>query len=220
MENVYTFKVFKVDGSVEWIIEQKGYDQGSLLGYDHHIALHWSADGQWMYFIHDSTGDGCGPSFYGNDLYRINLQTGAVEMLAAAGHDFKISPDETQAAYLLEETLVILDLTTLTEKVISLKYDPTIEFINFFDTTWAADSSAVVVLGKEDVCAAGLVPLDGRSSIIYIDLSNHVQTVIVNDPLLRKIVSWPEPNQLLIDYDYKKPALVNLQTGEITLQDE
>lgn len=205
---------------MEWIIEQKGYEKSSLLGYDHHIALHWSADGQWLYFIHDSIGDGCGPSFYGYDLHRINLQTGEVEMLAAAGHDFKISPDETQAAYLLEETLVILDLTTLTEKVISLKYDPAIEFINFFDTSWAADGTAVLVLGIEDICAAELFPLNGRSSLIYIDLNNHAQTIIVNDPLLRKIISWPEPNQVLIDYDYNRQAWVNLQTGELTVEEE
>lgn len=214
----YTFRVVSSDGEYGWIVEEFGYERHSLSGYDLRIPLHWSGNGEYMYYIHHVPGDGCGPEIYGYDLYRLNLYNGETVELIPEGHWFAIAPDDKKVAYLLKGKLVIHDLATSEEVIIELDYDPAIKFINFSDLTWSPDSDALLLLGAEDVCATGLL-LDGRFFITRLDVPSYHQTIIVSDPSLRLIMNWTEPNRARI-YTNDGDAWLNPNTGEIMPVDE
>lgn len=218
--NLYTFKVAHQDGTAEWLVEQEMRDKDEFMGFSSPRPLYWSADGQWLYFIHQGFGDGCGPHVNGHDLHRINLQTGKTTEVVNSGHDFDISPDESKVAYLSGETAIIKDLTTAEKIVIPIEYDPTIENVNFSDTTWASTGDGLLVLGKEDFCATGEINLP--VFVVKIDVPTLTQTIVITDPSIRRIYSWPEPNQAFLYVQGEKTGtgILNVETGEIRLEEE
>ena len=211
----YTFRAINTETKDEWIIES--FSSNGFV--ENRIPIYWSENGEYMYFIHNGFGDGCGPDILGYDLHRLNLHNGETVEIVSKGHWFAIAPDETKAAYILDKNLVIHDLATSEEVVIELNYDPTIEYINFLDTTWSPDSNSILVLGAEDICATGLLFEDSYYIISQIDAHSYQQKEIIEDPSLRRIFNWTEPNIVEI-YAGMERARLNLETGQIELDDK
>ena len=215
----YTFFVRSQDGEIEWIVESFGYDRHSLIGYDKRIPIYWSESGQYMYYIHHGSNDGCGPYIYGYALYRLDLQTGETLALVTEGHWFAVAPNEERVAYILDGALVIHDIATSEEVTLALQHDPAIEYVNFSDLTWSPDSHFLLIFGAEDVCATGML-FEHRTFIIKLDTQSYLQSVIVEgDRSLWGIVAWPEPNKVQVNID-RSLFWLDPETGEITPAEE
>ncbi len=178
-----------------------------------------------MYYVHDSAGDGCGPDTYGYDLYRFNLKTGENIELVPEGHWFAIAPNEEKVAFILDDELVIHNLTTGEEVVSSFDLSHTHSelFPYYSNLAWSPDSSSLLVKGAEDVCATMLLG-DGRIFIIQVDPQSLVQNTIFEFSPWLEIVAWQEPDKVLLQVDVGDGRLTNAwlnpETGEITLAGE
>lgn len=209
----YTFRLIHADGEPAWIVEQFGHNPASLSGYDRRIPLHWSTDGQYLYYIHNGSGDGCGPELYGYDLYRLDLATGETVAIIREGNWFAIAPDEQHVAYLLDGAVIVHEIATGAETKAMLFIEPPLEFVNFTDLVWSPDSGALLVMGNEDICATGA--LRGGNYILRIDLPTFLQTVLIADPQLWRIVDWPEPGRAVVKTG-EGDFWLNTETGEMT----
>ncbi|MCL4263130.1 MAG: hypothetical protein KJ069_07945 [Anaerolineae bacterium] len=222
--DTYLFRVISTDGTVEWVVEYAAEPDGSLLGYSRRIPLHWSEDGQYMYYIHDAAGDGCGPDSYGYNLYRFNLETGENIELIPEGHWFAIAPNEEKVAFILDDELVIHNLTTGEEVISPFDLSRTHQdlFPYYSYLVWSPDSSSLLVRGAEDVCHTGM--LDGRIFIIQVDPQSLIQNTIFEFSPWLEIVAWQELDKVLLSISIgnaqSSNAWLNPETGEITPADE
>ena len=166
------------------------------MSHQRRIPLHWSTDGQYLYYIHNGSGDGCGPELYGYDLYRLDLATGETVVIISKGHWFAIAPDEQHVAYLLDGAVVVHSLATGAETGAILLIEPPLEFVNFTDLVWSPNRGALLIMASEDVCATGSI--QGGNYILRVDLPTFQQTVLIMDPQLWRIISWSEPGRALI----------------------
>lgn len=223
--NTYLFHVMNVDGAVEWVVEYASEADGGLPGYTRPVPIFWSQDGQFMYFIHDAAGDGCGPDSYGYNLYRFNLETGENIELIAKGQWFAIAPNEEKVAFILNEELVLHDLATGEEVVSSFDLSHTHEdlFPYYSYLVWSPDSSSLLVRGAENICATGML-VGGRIFIIKVDPQTLIQNTIFEYSPWLEILAWPEPDKVLLSVITANArsidAWLNPETGEITFADE
>ncbi len=223
--NTELFHVMSSDGAVEWIVELTSEVDASMLGYIRPVPLFWSEDGQYMYYVHDAAGDGCGPESFGYDLYRLNLKNGENIELIPRGQWFAVAPNEEKVAFILRDELVIYDLETGEEVVapfdLSLTHSELFPY--YSNLVWSSDSTSLLVKGAENICATGLLS-DGRVFIINVDPQSLTQNIIFDFSPWLEIVAWQEPDKVLLRVDDGDGRLTNAwlnpETGEITPANE
>jgi len=159
------------------------------------LPKYWSSDSQYLYFTHRSFGDGCGPIFDGNGLFRVDVVTGETEELSSGGSWFSFLPDETRVAYLSGSTIFIRDLISGSEQKAILDITNEYEEVFLSDLVWSPDGLSIAVQAGINIC---LDLLNSQHAIVLVDVETLSQTIILEDPTIRRINGWPEPNILLL----------------------
>lgn len=203
-------QVSRADGSVTWTLVD--YEQDAGLGYAIPVIHRWSADGEHVYFTNSVVPDGCGLFVNGSDLHRADLSTGeATELMPALARALSLSPDETTVAYFPwgpMPDLVLRDLAEGTERKLAWE----IPFNDAGNIVWSPDGSALALILSADSCRP-----NWNYTTVKVDVPTLEPTVLLeNDDRLLSIVSWPEPNRLLLrDWDDRSWSL-DTDTGEVT----
>ena len=186
----------------EWMAEKYTEDGGTTMLITPQ-PLHWSRDGQFLYFTHQSFSDGCvadivnGP-FRGTDLWRLNLQSGEVIQLAPrVGYWLSLSPDETMLAFLSDDNrLAIRNLNSGQERSVTFIVDADYpgERIRKAGLLWAPDGGALVFTAVMGVCQE-----DMRTFVVLVHGETLSQTILIREERRGfTTMEWPEPNRILL----------------------
>jgi Tol biopolymer transport system component len=183
----------QIDGS-EWIAESTEKTNVSFnIPPD---PIHWSPDSTFLYFVHRSFNDGCGPFTNGIDLFRINVITGEVEEVVERGSWFAFAPDGEQLAYMWRDEIFIQNLTTGGQRAVTLTITNEYDEVFLTHLVWSPDSRSVAVLAGLNICLE--LPAT-RSSIVVVDATSLAQTVVLDEhPTIVFINGWPESNILIV----------------------
>lgn len=183
----------QIDGS-EWIAES--IEKTNVSFNIPPDPIHWSPDSTFLYFVHRSFNDGCGPFSNGIDLFRINVRTGEVEEVVEQGSWFAFAPDGEHVAYMWRDEIFIQTLTTSIQRAVTLTITHEYEEVFLTHLAWSPDSRSVAVLAGLNICLE--LPAT-RSSIVVVDATSLAQTVVLDEhPTIASINDWPESNTLVV----------------------
>jgi len=193
------FRVFQTYGNLVWEIPYSKIFPHYPDFVGGARALHWSAAGNYLYFATwaccpdiDSIGNG-------DNLYRLNLETGALKLMVTGNfHFYSFSPDGQKLAYTPNNqteadnsvSIHILDLNTKKEEV---------SFVGDFDQVgigaWKQNGRQLLLIAQN----GSLYAADREFALVFVDLYKKESQVIIDfteDVLY--VTSWSEDDILTI----------------------
>ena len=214
-------KVSNDDGKVEWEVENKPFVEEPPIGFWFPVPFHWSKDGNYLYFAHRASGDGCfgGNKHLGKDLQRLNLATGEVNDISSGGTYMAISPDEKYLAAVsyAREGIKIQNLENGDLKVLDLvihQEDVGFELDQRY-ITWSPDSQSLVFVIMAGVC-------DGTVEsyfnwIVRVDIQSLSQRFLTDKDEQGLVpISWIEQDKILVRDKDGNLWWINPNTGAIS----
>jgi len=212
-ETYYTqLKVSQTNGILEWVVVDAWEEW--LMGYTIPQVLHWSRDGQYLYFTNQVVPGGCAVFVNGSDLHRLDLGNGDVEALVPdVGFWLSLSPDEATLAYIGygERGLVIRDLATGNEHEVKLEPDQDYQAGHI---VWSPDGAALALTLALRPCTTNWAD---ATSIVYVEVGTLTHTTLLSeDQRLFITVEWITENQLLLRDNDGLEWLMDVATGTIT----
>jgi hypothetical protein len=222
-DNYYTrLIVAGADGQTAWTVVDQWSRYG--MGYTTPQPFLWSRDGRAFYFTNMAHPDGCAPFVNATDLYRVDLNTGAVTQIApSVGLWLALSPDETKLAYagFRERGLVVSDLATGREQETGLKLR---QNANFGDAIgrilWSADGSTIIYTIANRPCSGAAsksqTVFAESTSIVRLDVATMRQTPLLSDDIqLRMALEWASADKLLVRDKDGQTWLLDVTTGQL-----
>jgi hypothetical protein len=198
-------KVTKAQGSKVWLAWED--DQPCALGTTNPKPLHWSKDGNFLYFTNVPIPDGCGELVNSSDLQRLNLQTGKVtQLMPGSGLAMALSPDETQVAYIAYygRGLVIRELATGKERELKLPEGLGGSLV------WAPDASALALTLDPRGCS-------NAYSVVWVDTQTfELKTLIDSDSRKFVTIDWKSGDAVTVMDKDQKVWQVDAETGEVS----
>lgn len=196
------------DPNLQWtyVSEQSGVG----LGMTFPSVIHWSADGQKMYFADRGQPDGCGLPFI-SGLKQLNLNDGRTKTVGREAYwPLAFSPDDKTVVY---GGLKLLDLETQAVRSASISLSAT-QFV--VQTNWSPDNQHLLVRVAEtngDVCAFNAWP----TTLLLVDVETlTVKPVLENDARAFFVIDWPTPNRALLNDKDGGQWCLELATGALT----
>ena len=205
-ENEIEKSIFRVSNdhdTVVWEVENTVFVDEHPGGFSFPVPWYWSKDGRYLYYLHQSSGDGCygGNTHGGDDLKKLDLATGNVEQISSGGRYVSMSPDERYIATLsfAASGLTILDLTSHTTRTLDF-------FLNQPDLgmeldqryiTWAPTSQELVFVIMAGVCDGGVESY--YNWIVKVDIKSNSQKLLTEkDDQGFVPITWFEPDKILV----------------------
>jgi hypothetical protein len=202
------------DGTTNW--EPAGGWRGYGLGVAYLDVYRWGADGRTLYFANNVLVDGCGLFANFTDLYRLDLETGAITELIPANSSryLNLSPDESILASVSWDGnqlwLDLLNPETEVENRIPLTAEG--ESAQAGNLVWSPDGESALITVAYDPCLP-----DWSHSTLLVDMVDlTTSTLIDHDPRRFTISEWLTGEAaLLLDKDGNRWQL-QTPTGEVT----
>jgi WD40-like Beta Propeller Repeat len=196
-----------------WVLVDKWQEWG--FGYPIPELLGWSADNQSLYFYDAHIPDGCQPlGGFQADLRRVDLATGAIQPIPISWTGgMALSPDTTKMIYYDYPTVEVGIYDTVAHRQQRIPFELSAGLESWYagDFTWSPDGqSALFVIEYGDACfptGASLRWIDPRTSA--------VTTLIEREKQFLSILSWTEPNKVLVSIDDVQQVLDPL-TGKLS----
>ncbi len=209
-DRYYTeLRVKRADGGTEWMPVATWSNFG--LGYTTPRPLHWSRDGQYLYFTNAPVVEGCGLFVNASDLQRLDLADGNVDQLLPPNttRSLTFAPDDQSIAYGEQELLYLLDPTTGDYATLALDMLGSNEQWGNF--VWSPDSQQVVFTIADDPCGA-----NWQQSVVLVHTPSLTATVLVEpNERLFTAVAWPDPDHLQLRDRDNQFWQLDINTGEI-----
>lgn len=173
-EQFYT-SLTVTDGVTTWtpLAEWRPYG----LGYLFPAVLQWSADGRYLYYANQFSADGCGLFPGTNELLRLDLDTGASEVILPAGltTSVALSPDAGQVAYAgfdgRDVVVTVRDLATAEEQSVTIAGPVASAQAGSF--LWSPDGTFFLLTVAQEPCSA-----DWAHAIVRVDVAAGALTAV------------------------------------------
>jgi hypothetical protein len=167
--------VARTDGSQTWtaVDEWRGWG----LGWTYPEAVRWSEDGRTFYFANVSVPNGCAVLVNGGDLWRLDLQSGAVTEIAPyIGLAMALSPDETQLAVDASygHGFLIRDLASGAEQSVSLSQPNDGEW-QTGGLQWSPDGQHLLLIQVVNACSQEA----RQTAVVRIDRETLTATTLI-----------------------------------------
>lgn len=208
-------RVTHTQNGTEWIA-----DSFELTDFTDHFnsprTVHWSKDGRYLYFTHDSYYDACARPQISTDMQQLNLATGEVIEVFGSGYWYSFSPDEQKLAYLSSgHGLVIWNIESGERTITAVDIESGPEHVYLTDLAWSEDSQSLIMIAHLSPCESQDMIRDG---IVTVDANTLAQWTQILDTLeIGGIEAWPQWNMvLLILFGEPAQGWLNLETGELT----
>lgn len=203
-------RVTNADGTITWTPVAGWSNFG--LGYTTPRVVHWSADGQSLYFTNAPHPDGCGLFINASDLHQLDLTTGAVAEILPPNSTWVLAaaPDGT-IAYLQANELKLLDPTT--DTTVSIVLDMAETNVQIGNLVWSPDSQQVAYVVATDLC----LPPTWRHALYTVDRHGEdVRLVLPADERRFRIVEWVDESHLLLMDLEVKQSVLDLDNGQVS----
>lgn len=209
------------DEAVIWIVEDIPYVDIHVSGFPFPEPFYWTTNGQYLYFTHQSSGDGCfaGGRHRGTGLLRLDLATGnVVELSPNFASWMSISPDEKTLAYFnySRQGLTFRDLDTGNERTLDrvvLQEDVGME-LDYRYIVWSPDSQSLVFVVMAGVC--DFIQESYFNWLVHVNLISGVQTILFEKDERGFVpIAWPDINKVLIRQGSGQLLWLNPTTGDI-----
>ena len=167
------------------------------LGYTTPAIFRWSGDGRSLYFGYSPVPDGCALFVNFEDLYRLDLSTGAITEMLPPTRSLVIamSPDEESLAFIEWEEapgLVLQNIDTGEEQRVPLS---AAQIDQAGGMIWSPDGSALLVTIAHSPC----LPPDWSHSIVWVDLTTLETRVLIDHDIRRfGVAEWADPARVLL----------------------
>jgi hypothetical protein len=215
------FTVANDGDKIEWVVEDNPFSDIAVGGGSFPVPYYWSKNGQYLYFTHTSSGDGCfaGGEHKGWDLQRLDLATGGVEQISPNGGSWiSISPDESSFAYLVyaKQGITLRNIQTGEENTFDLlvQQEEVGMEIDQRYIVWSPDSNALVYVVMAGVC--DFRPESYFNWLIFVDLKTTVQKILLEKDERGLVpISWVDENRILFRDGNQQLWWMNLETGEM-----
>jgi hypothetical protein len=177
--------VERTDGSQAWtaVDEWRGWG----LGLTYPRPVRWSEDGRFFYFANVPVSDGCSGFVNGGDLWRLDLESGAVtEVAPYLGLVMALSPDERQLAVDASygRGFLIRDLASGDERSISLPQPA--DWWQMGGLQWSPDSRRLLLTQIVNPCS-----LETKTAIVRVDVETlSAVTVLEADERNFTLLEW------------------------------
>jgi len=196
-----------------WVLVEKWQEWG--FGYPIPELLGWSADNQSLYFYDAHIPDGCQPiGGFQQDLIQVELASGGIHPIPISWTGgMTLSPDTTKMIYYDYPTVEvgIYDTVAHRQQRIPFELPAGLESWYAGDFTWSPNGgSALFVIEYGDACfptGASLRRVDPQA--------NKVTTLLEREKQYLSILSWSEPDKVLISIDKVQQVLDPL-TGKLS----
>lgn len=210
-EQYYTeLRITNAEGATTWTPVAGWRNFG--LGYTTPRIVHWSEDGQALYFTNAPNPDGCPLFVNASDLLKLDLTNGAVTEILPTNSTWALAaaPDGT-IAYIQAQELKLLDPTTANTLGVSLDLAET--NVQIGNLVWSPDSGQVAFT----VASAPCQPPDWRHAIYTVDRQGkELRLVLPPDERHLRVIEWvDESHLLLMDLDGKQ-LVIDLASGEVS----
>jgi hypothetical protein len=219
-EEIRVILVVRSDwGGVEWVVEDSLHPDTPGIGYPYPVPFYWSRNGRFMYFTHQSSGDGCfgAGKFRGSDLSRLDLSNGEVLLLFPNFSSWmSISPDEQYLAYFVytKQGITLRELSSGNEEILDMlvQQEDVDHILDQSHIIWSPDGKSLLY----SVLAGACDPPPYSTWIIRVDMNNRTQKIILeNDPRGFIPISWVTSNQVLAHDNNGMIWWLDPRTGEI-----
>ena len=191
--------VGRTDGSQTWtaVDEWRGWG----LGWTYPEPVRWSEDGRTFYFANVSVSDGCAVLVNGGDLWRLDLQSGAVtEVAPYIGLAMALSPDETQLAVDASygRGFLIRDLASGEEQTVPLPQPDDGEW-QTGGLQWSPDGQHLLLIQVVNACNQEA----RQTAVVRIDVETLSATTLVEaDDRNFTLLKWLHDDEVqLLDKD-------------------
>jgi len=165
--------VERTNGSQAWTAVDEWRGRG--LGLTYPEPVRWSADGRFLYFANVPVPDGCSVLVNGGDLWRLDLDSGAVtESTPYIGLVMALSPDETQLAVNASygRGFFLRDLATGAEQSIPLPQPG--DWWQMSGLQWSPNGQHLLLTQAVNPCSPEM-----ETAIVRIDINDLLATTIL-----------------------------------------
>jgi hypothetical protein len=209
-DNYYTrLEIARTDHAVTWV----AVDQWSRfgLGYTTPRPLHWSGDGQYLYFTNAPTPDGCAVFANGEDLQQVDLKNGQVkEVVPKVAQVVSLSPDDQTLAYIPSGgtlRLILRSLATGAERQVDLSGEKDAQAGSI---VWSPDTQVVILTVAIHPCD----PSQWRYSVERIDTPTMaLKTLIPNGRRSLRTIGWRGVAMVELEDNAGNQWLIDAVTG-------
>ncbi len=202
--------VERVDGSHTWtaVDEWRGFG----LGWTSPQPVRWSADGRFLYFANVPVPDGCSVFVNGGDLWRLDLNSGAVtEVAPYIGLAMALSPDETQLAVNASygRGFLIRDLATGAEQPIPLPQPDSSWQIGGLQ--WSPNGQHLLLTQTVNPCSPEM-----KTAVVRIDLDDLSATTILEpDERNFTLLEWVRDDEVPLQDRDGRTWYLEIFSGEL-----
>ncbi len=202
--------VERADGSQTWTVvdEWRGYG----LGWTSPQPVRWSADGHFLYFTNVPVPNGCSIFVNGGDLWRLDLNSGAVtEVASYIGLAMALSPDETQLAVNASygRGFLIRDLATGAEQPISLPQPDSSWQIGGLQ--WSPDGQHLLLSQAVNPCSPEM-----KTAVVRIDVNELSATTLLEpDERNFTLLEWVRDDEVPLQDRDGRTWYLEVFSGEL-----
>jgi hypothetical protein len=204
---------------VEWVIEDAVYTDTPGEEFPSPVPFYWSINGRYLYFTHQTSGDGCygGGKYRTEGLSRLDLSNGKIsEVFPNFSSWMSISPDENYLAYFVytKKGITLRKVSSGKEEVLEMlvQQKEGERLIDQSNIVWSPDGKSLLYTVLSGAC--DMPPYS--TWLIRVNAANRTQKIIIeNDPRGFIPISWVETNQVLVRDNDGQIWLFNLSNGEV-----
>ena len=194
-----SFRVFETSGNPVWEIPYSAIFEyyPDFLGSVR--VLHWSADGNYLYFVNNACCPHTDTMSNGDALYRLNLQTGDWNLVIPGNFNYySFSPTERHLVYILNDQanandvvhVHVVDLVSEKEEIIDAG-----NFEQAGQAFWKHDGQQFALTAQ----TGNIYDENRRFSLIVLNLQNRVsRTIILDSAESLTLIDWSTDNILTI----------------------